>query len=147
MPFEDNNEIITGFFEKNQTPHRHTATDLLINMDPVYVYNIAKAATGAMLHFAKASTTALGLNDLNDTHQVSFFPSPAKDVLNINLGNLNDTQFSFSLIDLQGKIVFKKQFENAHLVESVSLDGLSKGMYLAVMQTSTKRISKKIIVE
>ena len=147
MPFEDNNEIITGFFEKNQTPHRHTATDLLINMDPVYVYNIAKAATGAMLHFAKASTTALDLNDLNDTHQVSFFPSPAKDVLNINLGNLTDTQYSFSLIDLQGKIVFKKQFENAHLVESVSLDGLSKGMYLAVMQTSTKRITKKIIVE
>ena len=147
MPFEDNNEIITGFFEKNQTPHRHTATDLLINMDPVYVYNIAKAATGAMLHFAKASTTALDLNDLNDTHQVSFFPSPAKDVLNINLGNLTDTQFSFSLVDLQGKIVFKKHFENAHLVESVSLDGLSKGMYLAVMQTSTKRITKKIIVE
>jgi Zn-dependent M28 family amino/carboxypeptidase len=147
MPFEDNNEIITGFFEKNQTPHRHTATDLLINMDPVYVYNIAKAATGAMLHFAKASTTALDSNDLNDTHQVSFFPSPAKDVLNINLGNLTDTQYSFSLVDLQGKIVFKKHFENAHLVESVSLDGLSKGMYLAVMQTSTKRITKKIIVE
>mgnify|MGYP000598206206 CR=1 FL=1 len=147
MPFEDNNEIITGFFEKNQTPHRHTATDLLINMDPVYVYNIAKAATGAMLHFAKASTTALDLNDLNDTHQVSFFPSPTKDVLNINLGNLNDTQYSFSLIDLQGKIVFKKHIENAHLVESVSLDGLSKGMYLAVMQTSTKRITKKILVE
>ena len=147
MPFEDNNEIITGFFEKNQTPHRHTATDLLINMDPVYVFNIAKAATGAMLHFAKASTTALDLNDLNDTHQVSFFPSPAKDVLNINLGNLTDTQYSFSLVDLQGKIVFKKQFENAHLVESVSLDGLSKGMYLAVMQTSTIRITKKIIVE
>ena len=51
------------------------------------------------------------------------------------------------IIDLQGKIVFKKHFENAHLVESVSLDGLSKGMYLAIMQTSTKRITKKIIVE
>jgi len=100
-----------------------------------------------MLHFAKASTTTLDLNDFNDTHQVSFFPSPAKDILNINLGNLADKQYSFSLIDLQGKIVFKKHFENAHLVESVSLDGLSKGMYLAIMQTSTKRITKKIIVE
>ena len=147
LPFEDNNEVITGFFEKNETPYRHTANDLLINMDPVYVFNVAKAATGAMLHFSKASTSALDLNDLNDTHQVSFFPSPAKDVLNINLGNLTDKQFSFSLVDLQGKIVFKKQFENARLVESVSLDALSKGMYLAVMQTSTKRITKKIIVE
>ena len=57
MPFEDNNEVITGFFETNETPHRHTATDLLVNMDPVYVYNIAKAAAGAMLHFAVAATT------------------------------------------------------------------------------------------
>jgi hypothetical protein len=51
MPFEDNNEIITGFFEKNESPHRHTATDLLANMDPVYVYNISKATTGATMHF------------------------------------------------------------------------------------------------
>lgn len=147
LPFEDNNEVITGFFEKNETPYRHTANDLLINMDPVYVFNVAKAATGAMLHFSKASTSALDLNDLNDTHQVSFFPSPAKDVLNINLGNLTDTQYYFYFIDLQGKIVFKKHFENAHLVESISLDGVSKGMYMAVMQTSTKRITKKIVVE
>jgi len=147
LPFEDNNEVITGFFEKNETPYRHTADDLLINMDPVYVFNVAKAATGAMLHFSKASTSSLDLNDLNDTHQVSFFPSPAKDFLNINLGNLTDTQYYFYFIDLQGKIVFKKHFENAHLVESISLDGLSKGMYMAVMQTSTKRITKKIIVE
>jgi Zn-dependent M28 family amino/carboxypeptidase len=37
MPFEDNNEIITGFFEKNETPHRHTATDLLINLPFIWV--------------------------------------------------------------------------------------------------------------
>ena len=66
MPFEDNNEVITGFFEKNQTPHRHTSTDLLVNMDPVYVYNIAKAATGAMLHFTVASTSTLASNEFNN---------------------------------------------------------------------------------
>ncbi|MCF6128822.1 M28 family peptidase [Flavobacterium sp. AS60] len=147
MPFEENNEVITGFFERNETPHRHTSTDLLINMDPVYVYNIAKAATGAMLHFAVAATSALASNEFNNDNQVSFFPSPAKDVLNINLGNIIDTDYSFSLIDLQGKVVINKHVENAHLIESVSLDGLSKGMYLAVLQTSNKRIAKKIIVE
>lgn len=95
MPFEDNNEIITGFFEKNETPHRHTATDLLINMDPIYVYNIAKAATGAMLHFAKASTT-LSTANFNDS-QVSFYPSPAKDFLNINLGSLAAANYTLSI--------------------------------------------------
>ena len=145
MPFEDNNEIITGFFEKNETPHRHTATDLLVNMDPVYVYNIAKAATGAMLHFAKGSTT-LSNASFND-NQISFFPSPAKDSLNINLGSLAVTNYTFFIIDLQGKVVLKKQIENAQLTETVSLTGLAKGMYLAVIETETNKISKKIIIE
>ncbi|WP_284651992.1 M28 family peptidase [Flavobacterium terrisoli] len=146
MPFEENNEIITGFFEKNQTPHRHTANDLLVNMDPEYVYNVAKAATGAMLHFAIASTT-LASSDFNNDNQVSFYPSPAKDVLNINLGTLTDTHYSFSMIDLQGKVVLNKQVENASLIEPISVSGLTKGMYLAVLETAGKRITKKIVVE
>lgn len=147
LPFEDNNEIITGFFEKNETPHRHTSSDLLINMDPVYVYNIAKAATGAMLHFAKASTTSLNSDDFENDSQVSFFPSPAKDSLNISLGSLSETNYTLSLVDMQGKEVLSKQIENSNLIESISLQGLSKGMYMAVLQTQTKRITKKIIVE
>ncbi|MGL2963579.1 M28 family peptidase [Flavobacterium sp. RSB2_4_14] len=145
MPFEDNNEIITGFFEKNETPHRHTASDLLINMDPTYVYNIAKAATGAMLHFAKASTTLSNAN-FND-NQVSFYPSPAKDSLNINLGSVDATDYTFSFIDMQGKVVMKKQIVNAQLIETVSLVGLAKGMYLAVFETEAIKITKKIVVE
>lgn len=147
MPFEDNNEIITGFFETNETPHRHTATDLLINMDPVYVYNIAKAATGAMLHFAKASTSSLDIIDYGEKNQVSFFPSPAKDIINISRGSLTDSNYTFSIIDLQGKVVLEKQIDNANLIESIPIQSLSKGIYLAVLQTSTKRINKKIIIE
>jgi aminopeptidase YwaD len=145
MPFEDNNEVITGFFEKNETPHRHTATDLLVNMDPVYVYNIAKAATGAMLHFAKASTTLSSTSFYNN--QVSFYPIPATTVLNISLGTITATNYTFSLIDLQGKVVLKKQIENAQLIETISLTGLTKGMYLAVFESITERITKKIVIE
>lgn len=147
MSFQSNNEIITGLFETNETTHKHTNTDLLIYMDPVYNYNVAKATIGATMHFAVAATSALGNDQFQSDNQLSFFPCPTKDVLNINLGNIIDTEYSFSLIDLQGKIVINKHVENAHLIETVSLDGLSKGMYLAVLQTSNKRITKKIIVE
>ena len=147
MSFQSNNEIITGLFETHETTHKHTNTDLLIYMDPVYNYNVAKATIGATMHFAVAATSALGNGSFQSDDQVSFFPSPAIDVLNINLGNIADADYSFSLIDLQGKIVINKHVENAHLIESISLDGLSKGMYLAVLQTDTKRITKKIIVE
>ncbi|MDI9258440.1 M28 family peptidase [Flavobacterium sedimenticola] len=147
MPFEDNNEIITGFFEKNETPYRHTANDLLVNMDPEYVYNIAKAAMGAMLHFAVASTSALSSESYQNSRQVSFYPSPAKEVLHINMGTLTDTRYSFSMLDLQGKVVLTRDVENPSMIETVSLSGLSKGMYLAVLQTTTERITKKILIE
>lgn len=145
MPFEDNNEVITGFFETNETPHRHTATDLLVNMDPVYVYNIAKAATGAMLHFAVAATTLS--NDTPIANQVSFYPSPAKGFINISMGSLNEANYNFSLIDLNGKKVLEQTIENPQLIETISLEGLAKGMYLAVFQTSNERLTKKILVE
>lgn len=146
MSFQANNEVITGFFETNETEHRHTDTDLLINMDPVYNYNVAKAAIGSIMHFAVASTT-LANEDFERNNQVSFFPSPATDNINISLGSLTETNYTFSLIDLQGKTVLSKDINNASLIETVSVNGLSKGMYLAVLQTATKRVSKKIIIQ
>lgn len=147
MPFQSNNEIITGLFETHETTHKHTNTDLLIYMDPVYNYNVAKVTIGATMHFAVATTSALGNDTFQNDNQVSFFPSPAKDTLNINLGTITETKCNFSMIDMQGKEVFKKQIENAHLIESIPLEGLSKGIYLAVLQTATKKVTKKIIVE
>jgi hypothetical protein len=35
----------------------HTVNDKYINLDPVYIYNIAKATTGAVQHFAVAGQT------------------------------------------------------------------------------------------
>ncbi len=147
MSFQSNNEVITGLFESNETTHKHTNSDLLIYMDPVYNYNAAKATIGATMHFAVATTSVLENDDFENTDQVSFYPSPAKDTLNINLGNIQETKYVFTLIDMQGKEVLKRQIENAHLIESIALDGLARGMYLAILQTTTKKVTKKIIVE
>ena len=147
MSFQSNNEIIAGLFETNETTHKHTNTDLFTNMDPVYNYNVAKATIGATMHFAVAATSILGNSEFQNDNQVSFYPSPAKDTLNINMGSITEANYSFSIVDVQGKVVFKKDLQNARLIETVSLDGLAKGIYLAVLQTSNKRITKKIIVE
>lgn len=147
MTFEENNEVITGFFETNETAHRHTATDLLVNMDPVYNYNIAKAAIGATMHFAVANTTVLDNEIFNEGAQVGFFPNPAKDFLNISLGKLDQGQYDFSLVDLNGKVVFSKKFASQSLVQRIVFGQLPPGIYLGILETSSQRITKKIIVE
>jgi aminopeptidase YwaD len=146
MPFEANNEIITGFFETNETPHRHTATDLLVNMDPNYVYNIAKAAIGATLHFAKASTV-MGNQQLDDDFQVGFFTNPTTQILTINKGTISESRYTFSLIDIQGKTVMAQQIIDSQLIEQVNVSGLSKGIYLGVLETATHKITKKIVLQ
>lgn len=146
MPFQANNEIITGFFETNETTHKHTATDLLINMDPVYNFKVAKAATGALLHFAKAETI-LSVNNFEKDFQVSFFPNPTKDSIHINMGNLETSSYDFTITDINGKSVLNKRISNPKLIEAVSIEGLSKGMYLMTLNSGDKKISKKIVIE
>lgn len=71
MPFEENGEIITGFYEKNETSHAHSPTDLLINMDPTYVYEVCKAALGGALHFSVAHDNSASQIDETLTATVS----------------------------------------------------------------------------
>jgi aminopeptidase YwaD len=146
MPFQSNNEVITGFFETNETTHKHSPTDFLIYMDPVYNYNVAKATIGATLHFAQANAAAMAA-DKFDEFGVSFFPNPSKDILNINLGSLPVTDYTFSIIDINGKEVLNTTFKAAKLIETVSVATLSKGIYLGILQAGDNRITKKIVVE
>ncbi|RXR19193.1 M20/M25/M40 family metallo-hydrolase [Flavobacterium amnicola] len=146
MPFQANNEIITGFFETNETSHKHSATDLLVNMDPVYNFNVAKAATGAILHFAKAET-ALSTTTIDQDFQVSFYPNPAKDSLHINIGVLKTTEYKVSVVDSNGKVVLVKEVKNPKLIETLQISSLSKGMYLVQLQSEDKQIFKKILID
>ncbi|MES2811575.1 MAG: M28 family peptidase [Bacteroidota bacterium] len=146
MPFQANNEIITGFFETNETPHKHKASDLLINMDPVYNFKVAKAATGAVLHFAKAETT-LSTANLEQDFQVSFFPNPSHDFININKGLLIESDYKISVVDSNGKIVLEKEYLNSKLIEPLNITALSKGIYLITLVSGENKISKKMMIE
>jgi len=145
MPFQNNNEIITGLFETNETTHKHTATDLLVNMDPVYNYKVAKAATGAVMHFAIANPV-LGVNDFENDFQVSFFPNPTKDFININMGTLTEAAYEFSLVDINGKIVLEKTVNNPNQIEHVNISKLASGIYCSILKTGGKKITKKIVI-
>ena len=147
MPFEDNNEVITGFFETNETTHRHTATDFLVNMDPVYNFNVAKAAVGATMHFAVASTSTLETESFNTDFQVSFYPNPTKEILNITKGTIPSEGYQFSLIDINGKVVLNKKYDNAKYIEQVNVSSLSKGIYLCVLNFDNQSVSKKILID
>jgi hypothetical protein len=147
VPFEDNNEIITGFYETNESSATHTANDLLVNMDPTYAYNVTKAAVGAMLHFAIANTSLLYNETFNSENQVMVYPNPAKNNLFINKGTLDTENYSVKIVDLNGKTVTEKEFNNSQLIEQFPISELSTGIYMCVISTENKQIFKKIFIE
>ena len=116
-------------------------------MDPEYVYNIAKAATGAMLHFAVASTSSLDNQNFIKDNQISLYPNPAKEFLNINLGNLTLDKVSFTLVDINGRNVIATQLNTQNQLERISVASIPKGIYLAVIETDSKRITKKVVID
>ncbi len=141
MPFQFNNEIITGLFEKNQSTHPHTATDLKINMDVNYVYEIAKATIGASLYFAVAYFTT----DIHQENNYNFsvYPNPTKDMLTINMGNLATENTTLKLVSVIGETVIEKQVNST--LEKLNISSLPSGVYFLIINSPTSQITEKII--
>ncbi|SDF61794.1 M28 family peptidase [Epilithonimonas hungarica] len=142
MPFQANGEIITGLFEYNETPYAHTVNDKYSNLDPLYIYNIAKATTGAVQHFAIASQM-LSLDTAKEALTGFIIsPNPAKDYIQLEFSNSKNQKFSFTITSPEGKTV--SQTENQIRID---ISKLPKGVYLGTFKIEGQKITKKIIVD
>ena len=74
---------------------------------------------------------------------IKVYPNPASDVITFNVDK-SIGQFTIQLIDLQGKIVLNKTSNNNN---ALSIDKLSKGLYLYKILSDTKIYTGKIIVK
>ncbi|MFP7654641.1 M28 family peptidase [Chryseobacterium proteolyticum] len=143
IPFEQNGDIITGFYENIKSNNEHTVNDTFANIDPVYVYNVGMAAVGALQHFAVATTLNLGTSETEgqkSLESVKIYPNPAKDVLTIDLPNtIND--FIFELTDLLGHTLIKQNNK-----KTIQVSSLTNGAYLAIIKTADHTAVRKVVI-
>lgn len=148
IPFERKGEIITGFFERIRSTYPHTSNDTFANTDPVYIFKIGKATVGALQHFAvAASTTSLVMSTQeavsnNSLEDVSIYPNPSKDIINIELPRTISKDFSFEITELSGKVLLKKNNET-----KVTISGLPAGAYIGVIKADGQTAVRKILIE
>jgi len=147
VPFQQNGEIITGYWEYEggyNNPYVHTANDLYINMDPVYVYNVGKAAVGAIQHFSVASTTILATEDNSKLlESVEFYPNPAKNVLNLRIPDHFSKNFAFEITDMSGRQILINKTNS----KQIDISRLKAGIYLGTVTVDNKTITKKLIID
>jgi len=100
MPFEYNGEIITGYYENNESSVVHTSNDNLAHLDTSYVFQIAKAATGATLYFARAYDDVTEINEGRADRGSSIYPNPFSGRLVIR--NTSESIENINVLDLRG---------------------------------------------
>lgn len=142
VPFEAKGDIITGFYETPVSGNQHTVNDTFANIDPVYVFNVGKAAVGALQHFAVA-TSVLSTNEtaINKLESIKIYPNPAKDILNVELPT-NIKNFSLEINDMSGKLISIHENEN-----KINVSKLPNGVYICTIKSDGETMTKKIIID
>lgn len=145
VPFMNNNEVVTGLYEKNETPYAHTPQDSIAYVDLSYIYQITKGSMGGLAHFAIAYEE-VGLDEL-PTPRLSIYPNPTEGQITFSSKELEGQSAHISIYDLTGKQVITMSRNALSISETMSLEGLSSGSYTFVLNCNEHVIRKKIILK
>ena len=143
VPFMNAGYVVTGLYEKNESPHAHTAQDLLINMNIPYVYQIAKGSMGALAHYAVAyqpiDTSGI---DENALANFNLFPNPASDQITIEA--LDHEPLTVEFYALTGTRVLEGNFE-IFTSGSIDLSSLEAGVYLVKGTSQGRSFTRQFV--
>lgn len=84
---------------------------------------------------------SMGVNDVADSNEITIYPNPATNVLNIVSQKL--TIESVKLTDTSGRMVVTNQLNKMNT--QLNIDHLPKGVYMLNIKVGDKTITKKII--
>ncbi|MGE0562187.1 MAG: M28 family peptidase [Flavobacteriales bacterium] len=144
MPFQGAGKIITGLYEKNQSPYPHTPNDVVANMDMNYVFEVAKGTIGATLYFAVASDTNTSVN-IFENNSVKIYPNPATDYFTIDFKKTTDSFYDVKLINVLGELIFSDRWINSK--NSINIAKFPSGIYSLIIDSKSERFSTKIVIK
>lgn len=107
----------------------------------------AEAARNGTLWFSDlqfyVQSDALSVQQLESDTDVSVYPNPANNILNIRLNNSNTTLKSVQLYDVTGKRVF-----NSNTASTIDVSNFSRGLYILKVEANNgSALNKKVIIK
>jgi hypothetical protein len=91
-------------------------------------------------------TKNVGLRKYDISNKVSIYPNPTTDFINIATTDLTG-EGQIVLTDLTGRILVNKKATFGSTTHQISVDGLSKGLYIIYVNTNQGSANYKITVE
>ena len=87
----------------------------------------------------------VGINELLSNANVSLYPNPVSNQLNIDFGNYKQEVIKMELIDITGKMLMQKQLLQPG--NSINLSDLDAGMYFVRLSNGKTSATHKIMVK
>jgi Zn-dependent M28 family amino/carboxypeptidase len=131
------------FMEYNFNPFYHTINDLVENADMNYCAEAIKVSLGTILSVMDTTTT--GIEEL-PAFIAKAYPNPTTGVFKLKLEKpIPGQQLTYSIVDLKGRSLASGNLKFDDEVV-VNLNGFPEGIYIVNFQSSTKLVSKKLIL-
>ena len=143
MPFQSNGEIITGLFEYNESRHPHTSTDRLVNMDPAYNFQIAKASTAAILHYAIARENLRV--EKSKSGSLLIYPNPSHEKINFEIPQA-EGDADVLLYDTNGRKVLDNKIVLNQSSGVINTQGLQSGLYVLKIMLKRNSYQQKVFI-
>ena len=118
-------------------------TSNLVNLNPDTYYFIISESnnqTGSY-EFKVTPQATLGIENINFENEVSLYPNPTKNAINIKLNNYQNV--SVALYDLGGRLILEQELNSE--ISTVNISHLQNGMYLLKINANNQSITKRVI--
>ena len=92
----------------------------------------------------------IGTASIEALTETSFnvYPNPASDLVNISFEGEN-TDYSISLMDIQGRVISSREIANAsgEQVVSFSTENVAKGSYIVTVTSNGATTTKNVVIK
>lgn len=80
--------------------------------------------------------------------EVSIYPNPVKDMLNIEIDGLSSSDATIKIISVQGQIIFNEIVSNANgKKQTIDVSSFAHGIYLLEVRDNNSIITERIIIQ
>ena len=85
---------------------------------------------------------------VNGTY-ISFYPNPTNGQLNLEFNSIENSNVYVSIVDLMGKVVYKRKLSLSQGYEQIPVDlkSLNQGVYLLRFKSGKDFYSEKLIIK
>lgn len=97
--------------------------------------------------FTMTIESVTGVNDYAGVNELNVYPNPVSDVLNVNFVTADAENIGIAIVDMNGKIVEKRNYQHLGglFKESLNVSELADGIYFLRIQTAQGTTMEKFI--